>query len=183
MRYCKRCLYPENHPLNLTFDAEGVCSGCRVHEEKDTLDWRVREGRLARILDQFRDRSGRNFDCVVPVSGARDSYFIVHTLVKRYGLKPLFVSYNRHHNTERGIRNLAYLRTNFDGDYMQQVVAPQTIKRVTREIDPAHRLALLARACRPDHMAGAGCGALENPVDRLGRAPGARSGRHVLARR
>ena len=133
MRYCQRCLYSENHPLNLTFDEEGVCSGCRVHEEKDTLDWRVRERKLAHILDRFRDRSGRNFDCVVPVSGARDSYFIVHTLVKRYGLKPLLVSYNRHHNSERGIRNLAYLRSIFDGDYMQQVVAPQTIKRITRE--------------------------------------------------
>ena len=73
----------------------------------------ARERKLARSLEQYRDRSGRNFDCVVPVSGARDSYFIVHTLVKDYGLKPLLVSYNRHHNTERGIRNLAYLRTHF----------------------------------------------------------------------
>ena len=39
MRYCKRCLYPESHPLNLVFDDEGICSGCRVHEEKDRLDW------------------------------------------------------------------------------------------------------------------------------------------------
>ena len=43
MRYCKRCLYPENHPLNIEFDDEGVCSGCRVHEEKDILDWSERD--------------------------------------------------------------------------------------------------------------------------------------------
>ena len=40
---CKRCLYPANHPLGLGFDAEGICSGCRVHEEKDRLDWGERE--------------------------------------------------------------------------------------------------------------------------------------------
>ena len=38
MRICKRCLYTSNHPLGITFDDEGVCSGCRVHEEKDVLD-------------------------------------------------------------------------------------------------------------------------------------------------
>ena len=43
MEYCKRCLYPENHPLNIVFDEHGVCSGCRIHEEKDVLDWNERE--------------------------------------------------------------------------------------------------------------------------------------------
>jgi len=43
MKYCKRCLYPENHPLNITFDEQGICSGCRVHEEKDTLNWNERK--------------------------------------------------------------------------------------------------------------------------------------------
>jgi N-acetyl sugar amidotransferase len=133
MKYCQRCLYPENHPLGLVFDAEGICSGCRVHEEKYELDWTQRERRLAALLDGLRNQSGSGYDCVVPVSGARDSYFIVHTLKRRYGMNPLLVSYNRHFNTERGIRNLAYLRTWFDCDYMQMVVSPRTIKRITRE--------------------------------------------------
>ena len=34
IQYCKRCLYPNNHPLNLIFDDKGVCSGCLVHDEK-----------------------------------------------------------------------------------------------------------------------------------------------------
>ena len=38
MRYCTRCLYPQNHPYGIVFDKDGVCSGCRVHEEKDKLD-------------------------------------------------------------------------------------------------------------------------------------------------
>lgn len=133
MKYCARCLYPENHPLGLTLDSQGVCSGCRIHEEKDELDWGERGKILGRLLDRYRNRSGRSYDCVVPVSGARDSYFIVHTLRKTYGLNPLLVSYNRHFNTQRGIRNLAYLRTWSDCDFMQMVVAPETVKRITRE--------------------------------------------------
>jgi N-acetyl sugar amidotransferase len=132
LRYCARCLYPENHPLGLVFDAEGVCSGCRVHEEKYTLDWESRRQRLGEIFDLYRSRSGRTYDCIVPVSGARDSYFIVHTVKRVFGMNPLLVSYNRQYNTERGIRNLAYLRTTFDCDYLQQVISPDRIKRNSR---------------------------------------------------
>jgi N-acetyl sugar amidotransferase len=132
MRFCKRCLYPENHPLNLIFDDQGVCSGCRIHEEKDTLDWSERGKKLAKIFDRFRNRSGRSYDCVIPVSGARDSYFIVHTVKKVFGMNPLLVSYNKHYNTRIGIRNIAYLKTLFDCDSMMMVVEPGKVKRITR---------------------------------------------------
>lgn len=131
--YCRRCVYPSNHPLGLELDAEGVCSGCRVHEEKDRLDWTARERKLAAIFDAYRDRSGLRYDCVVPVSGARDSFFIVDTVRRRYRMTPLLVSYNAHYNTRLGIRNLARLRTLTDGDFLQQVVQPRTVARVMRE--------------------------------------------------
>lgn len=134
MRYCKRCLYPENHPLGLIIDDEGICSGCRVHEEKFTLDWEARFQKLQKIVDGYKRRSpGAGFDCIVPVTGDRDHYFIVDTVVNKLGLTPLLVEYNQHYNTPRGIRNMAYLRTNFDGDYMQNVISPLTIKRIARE--------------------------------------------------
>ena len=132
MNYCVRCLYPENHPLGITFDAQGVCSGCRVHEEKYTLDWEQRRQRLGGIFAQYRSTTGKTYDCIVPVSGARDSYFIVHTVKREFGMNPLLVSYNRQYNTERGIRNLAYLRTVFDCDYLQQVISPERVKRISR---------------------------------------------------
>jgi len=133
MRYCNRCLYPENHPLHLTFDEDGVCSGCRVHEEKDTLDWTARAERLEAILSRYRGKGDARYDCIVPVSGARDSYFIVDMVRRRFGMNPLLVSYNRQFNTPRGIRNLAYLRTIFDRDYMQLILAPDEVKAITRE--------------------------------------------------
>ncbi len=132
MRYCKRCLYPENHPLNIVFDDEGICSGCRVHEEKDILEWNSRAEKLRAILDQYRNTSGNNYDCIIPVSGSRDSYFIVHTIKNVYGMNPLLVTYNKHFNTAVGIRNLANLRIQFDCDLMTLTVNPDTVKKITR---------------------------------------------------
>tara|TARA_X000000950_G_scaffold45778_1_gene52132 strand:- start:22197 stop:23441 length:1245 start_codon:yes stop_codon:yes gene_type:complete len=132
MRYCKRCVYPENHPLNLTFDDEGICSGCRVHEEKDTLNWNERSEKLEQILNNYKNKSGDNYDCIIPVSGARDSYFIVHTIKNIYGLNPLLVTYNKQYNSNLGIRNLANLRIMFDCDLMTLTVNPESVKKITR---------------------------------------------------
>jgi len=132
MRFCNRCLYPENHPLNIVFDDDGICSGCRVHEEKDTIDWKPRGEKLKTILDKYRNQSGNNYDCIIPVSGARDSYFIVHTIKNVYGMNPLLVTYNKHYNTTVGVRNLANLRILFDCDIMTLTVNPETVKKITR---------------------------------------------------
>lgn len=133
MKYCTRCLYPENHPLHLTFDDEGVCSGCRVHEEKDTLDWAGRLEKLKRLVAGYKVSSRPIHDCIVPVSGARDSHYIVHVVKNVLGLRPLLVTYNKHYNTRRGIRNLAYLRSLLGCDIMTMTVSPERVKRITRE--------------------------------------------------
>lgn len=130
MRICQRCLYPENHPLGITFDAEGICSGCRVHEEKDSLDWAARQTRLRGFLDPYRRRNYSRHDCVVPISGGRDSFYIVHLVKKVYGLNPLLVVYNKHYNTRAGIYNIARLRTAFGCDIATMTLDPRLIKRV-----------------------------------------------------
>lgn len=132
MKYCNRCLYPENHPLNITFDEHGVCSGCRIHEEKDSLVWDVRFEKLKSLLSKYKNVSGSNYDCIIPVSGARDSYFIVHTIKNVLGMNPLLVTYNKHFNTAEGIRNLANLRIQFDCDIMTLTVSPEIVKNITR---------------------------------------------------
>ena len=132
MNVCTRCLYTSNHPLRLTFDEEGVCSGCRIHEEKDQINWTERAETLGNLLDGYRNRSGNNYDCIIPVSGARDSYFIVHTIKKVYGMNPLLVTYNKHYNTDVGIRNLANLRIQFDCDIVTLTVNPEIVKKITR---------------------------------------------------
>lgn len=131
-RFCSRCLYPDWHPLGLTIGSDGVCSGCRVHEEKDSLDWVLRKKKLARLLESYRNRSHSNYDCVIPVSGGRDSFFIVHTVKREFGMNPLLVTYNRHYNTVLGLQNLSLLRTVFDCDLLNLTLKPQLVRAIAR---------------------------------------------------
>lgn len=132
MQYCKRCLYPLNHPLNIIFDDSGVCSGCRIHEEKDTLDWQEREQMLVRILERYRNPRETNYDCIIPVDGGKDSYFIVHTIKNVYKMNPLLVSYNKQYNTMTGIRNLQYLKSIFGCDTLENTINPRFAKKLVQ---------------------------------------------------
>jgi N-acetyl sugar amidotransferase len=129
---CQRCLYSTSHPLGLVIDERGICSGCRVHEEKDSLDWDERWDRLERLVKPYRSRNSRNYDCIVPVTGAGDSFFIVHLVKNRLNLNPLLVTYNRYYNTPLGIRNLAQLRRHFNCDILIQNVNPRSVKSIIR---------------------------------------------------
>ena len=60
MKYCSRCLYPQDHPLNLIIDEQGICSGCRVHEEKDSLDWSKRFIKLMTVCCWSSQSIGNN---------------------------------------------------------------------------------------------------------------------------
>jgi len=129
---CRRCLYTTDHPLGLTIDEEGVCSGCRIHEEKDSLDWGKRWELLKELVAPYKVLSGRTYDCIVPVSGANDSYYVVHIVKKCLGLNPLLVTYNKYFNTPLGVRNLANLRIKFDCDILYQNINPVSVKKITR---------------------------------------------------
>lgn len=132
IQFCKRCLYSTAHPLGLTLDDEGICSGCRIHEEKDRLDWPVRWEKLKALVEPYRNKDGTDYDCIVPVTGAQDSYYIVYLVKERLGLNPLLVNYNKYFNTPLGIRNLANLRIRFNCDILYQNVNPVSVKKITR---------------------------------------------------
>ncbi len=128
---CKRCFYNENHPLGLVIDDEGICSGCRVHEEKDHLDWNHRFEELKKIVSRYKTDKAK-YDCIIPVSGGKDSFFIVDVVKNRLGMKPLLVSYNKLFNSSVGIENLANLRVQFDCDFIQKNINPEIAKKITR---------------------------------------------------
>jgi N-acetyl sugar amidotransferase len=114
------------------FDDEGICSGCRIHEEKDLIEWSEQGNKLSGILNDYKCKTPEKWDCIIPVTGASDSYFIVDTIKNKFKMNPLLVSYNKHYNTELGIRNLAYLRTIFDCDIITKTVDPKIVKKITR---------------------------------------------------
>tara|TARA_B100000575_G_scaffold70093_1_gene54397 strand:- start:2055 stop:3275 length:1221 start_codon:yes stop_codon:yes gene_type:complete len=129
---CSRCLYDTSHPLGLEINEKGICSGCLIHEEKDYLDWDQRWNELLDLVNDYKCKQKVKYDCIVPVSGANDSYFILHIVKNKLNLNPLVVTYNKYFNTPIGIKNLANLRTKFDVDVLIQNINPTIVKKITK---------------------------------------------------
>lgn len=106
MRYCTRCITPSTRP-NITFDGNGVCNACVAHASKREIDWTGREATFREVVRHARARS-RGYDCVIPVSGGKDSTWQVVKCLE-YGLNSLTVTWKTPARTEIGDRNLANL--------------------------------------------------------------------------
>ena len=132
MADCQRCLYTENHPFGLVLDADGICSGCRVHEEKHDLDWSDRLDLLAERI-AARPRRSRWYDCIVPVRGTPEHFILLDVVVNRLGLRPLVVAYNTQFNSQVGIRNVDLMREVFDVDVEFYASNPITYRKLVRE--------------------------------------------------
>ncbi|SVC69690.1 uncharacterized protein METZ01_LOCUS322544, partial [marine metagenome] len=94
-RPCVRCIYDSTIP-GTTFDDDGMCSYCALHDEMDAQYPTGAEGEvlLQSAVDEMRDAGkGKEFDCVLGVSGGCDSSFLAHELVAR-GLRPLAVHFD-----------------------------------------------------------------------------------------
>jgi N-acetyl sugar amidotransferase len=117
MTYCTTCVYPAASAAPLAFDENGVCSGCRVGAQKESIDWQERGEDLRELLEEYRN-PGSDYDCIIPVSGGKDSHFQTYLITQVYGLRPLLVTYHGNNYLEVGLRNLRNLRERFDCDHM-----------------------------------------------------------------
>ena len=115
MKYCTECVFPAVAATPLTFDDNGVCSGCRANKHKKFIDWERREELFKELIDEYRTDS--EYDCILPVSGGKDSYFAAH-LAKKYGLKALMVTYHGNNYMEEGERNLYRMKDEFEFDHI-----------------------------------------------------------------
>ena len=137
MRYCARCLYPENAKPTIIFDEDGVCSGCRYHESRSNaeIDWDEREKTLLRIVDEAKEeaRIRQNvYDCIIPVSGGKDSTYQVYLMKEVYGMNPLLVTFNHCFNTRSGLRNLENLVTKFGCDLVRYTINLDAVRKIAR---------------------------------------------------
>ena len=117
LHYCTRCCMPETQE-GVTFDALGLCQACQSSEQKMHIDWVAREKQLRKILEEARQRAGNNYDCIVPISGGKDSTFQLHVLTKVYGMKPLAVTFSHNWYSETGWYNLQNALEKFDVDHI-----------------------------------------------------------------
>lgn len=130
---CSLCLYPTSHPFGLTIDASGVCLGCHLHQERERVDWQDMRDRLADRLRLIRAKSrGLPYDCVIPVAGTAESFFVVYLARAVLGLRPLLTHHNSFFSTDVGVRNLARLREAFDCDLRVQSVSMENWRAVAR---------------------------------------------------
>ena len=129
VEFCTKCIISNQRPNSaleyehtkeskkktIHFDEDGVCDACRAVEQKNrTIDWQERERELKELCDRHRSTDG-SYDCLVPGSGGKDSFFQAHVLKYRYGMHPLTVTWAPHVYTEWGWKNFqAWIHAGFD---------------------------------------------------------------------
>jgi N-acetyl sugar amidotransferase len=117
--FCKKCVISNQRPnsaveyehtkeskkATIFFDENGVCDACNFAERKrNVIDWEERERQLRELCDEHRKNDG-SYDCIVPGSGGKDSFYTSHILKTKYGMHPLTVTWAPHVYTEWGWKN------------------------------------------------------------------------------
>ena len=132
VKFCSRCVISNQRPnsalefqhtaaskkATINFDEENVCDACRAVEQKATISWSDREQELIDLCNRYRKNDG-SYDCLVPGSGGKDSFFQAHMLKYKYGMNPLTVTWAPHIYTDWGWKNFqAWLGAGFDNYLM-----------------------------------------------------------------
>ncbi len=133
MKYCSRCLQPDTRP-NTVFTSAGICPACDYVERLQHVDWQERYEILQDLLTQFPRRPGQGFDCIIGVSGGKDSTRQALWVRDKLGLKPLLacLSYPPEQVTQRGVDNISNL-IELGFDVVLSAPAPGTWRRLMRE--------------------------------------------------
>ncbi len=129
INYCTRCVMPDTRP-DLFLDKEGVCNACRSFQNRKEVDWDARRRDLVGLLEKYRSRDGSNWDCIVPVSGGKDSTFQVIRMLQ-LGLNPLCVTATTCDLSEVGRENIQNLKE-LGVDYVEFSPNPKTRRKLNR---------------------------------------------------
>lgn len=133
MKYCKHCLQPDTRP-NSRFTDEGICPACDYFARLQHVDWQERYEILLDLLAGFKRQPGQQYDCIIGVSGGKDSTRQALWVRDKLGLKPLLacLSYPPEQVTERGTDNISSLiEQGFD--VVISAPAPGMWQRLMRE--------------------------------------------------
>lgn len=127
--YCKKCVMPSTKP-DLHLDEHGVCNACRSYETRKEVDWAQRKFALLEILERYRSKDGLNWDCIVPVSGGKDSTYQVLQMLE-LGMNPLCVTATTCDVTEIGRRNIENIKK-LGVDYVEMSPNPITRAKLNK---------------------------------------------------
>ncbi len=130
LKYCNRCCLPETME-GITFDEFGICTPCRSSEEKMHINWEEREQNLMEILNS--NRSDDYYDCMLPMSGGKDSTFQAYVITERYKVTPLAVTHGTNWLSLTGRYNLENCLQKFDLDHLIFHANRQVINKAARK--------------------------------------------------
>jgi len=130
MKRCIKCLFPDTKP-DLEF-TDGVCSACLYHESKKDIDWDKRRMELDDICNKYSCATTLEgeWDCIIPVSGGKDSHFITYYMKGEMNMRPLLISFIPSDQTVLGRKNLENLKHSFDVDCIEFYAKPSLYKEL-----------------------------------------------------
>ncbi|MBN2336457.1 hypothetical protein JXL21_12945 [Candidatus Bathyarchaeota archaeon] len=112
LKRCTRCLLPDSFP-SITFDEEGVCNYC--HEQPPFDEYG--EDAFLELLSKYRGK-GKDYDCIAPISGGRDSAFVLHQLAKEYDMRVLALTVDSGFITDEALRNIEQVTNELSVDHV-----------------------------------------------------------------
>ena len=116
----------------LSLDERGLCDACRNAEYKKTVDYGRRFEELKQLCDRYKRDDGY-YDCMITVSGGKDSHFQVHVLKERLGMNPLLVTAgDPYTKTKAGAHNIRNLCDRFDCDLITAQLSPALVRKMAR---------------------------------------------------
>lgn len=113
MKYCVKCIMPNSRP-GITFNSEGVCIACENNERKKNIDWNIRMQELRVLCDKYRRKEAGQYDCIIAVSGGKDSHYQVHVMKELMNMNPLLITVEDFFTmTEAGKHNIQNISETF----------------------------------------------------------------------
>jgi len=114
----------------------GIFDACKSAERKyvheDAIYWKQREGEFKIILNDTRNKAKRKYDCLVLVSGGKDSTWQVYAMKKIHGMNPLAVTFYQFYQTPVGVHNLEVLRA-IGLDYVHFTLNSKIVKALVKK--------------------------------------------------
>lgn len=134
IKYCERCLFPETKP-DLYF-TDGICDACwsadRKHGIEDAINWNERDQKFSELIQKFKNQGNGWYDCIVPVSGGKDSTWQTYAMKVIHKMNPLAVTFDQFDQTPTGEHNLKVLRS-IGVDHIHFTLNPNVVKLLVKK--------------------------------------------------
>jgi len=145
MNRCKRCIIPDTVP-GVSLDEEGICNLCRSYKPPQYQG----EEALAELVSFIKGK-GERYDCIVPISGGRDSSFVLYTAATKLGLRVLAVNYDNEFRADQAVRNIRTAAERLGVELLEigskRNIATKIVRREIRHVLPQGLPAIIMVLC------------------------------------